>query len=71
MKLDGKFSYLKKNQRTLSFNVDIEKLPLHKTVFAGSSSKKEIHFSKNVVFCRFLDLHLYNHQLHSVAHTKN
>ena len=39
MKLDGKFSYLKENQRTLSFNVDIVKLPKHKTVFAGSSSE--------------------------------
>ena len=41
MKLDGKFSYLKENQRTLSFNVDIVKLPKHKTVFAGSSSEYE------------------------------
>ena len=40
MKLDGKFSYLKENQRTLSFNVDIVKLPKHRTVFAGSSSKR-------------------------------
>ena len=39
MKLDGKFSYLKENQRTLSFNVDIVKLPKHRTVFAGSSSE--------------------------------
>ena len=39
MKLDGKFAYLKENQRTLSFNVDIVKLPRHKTVFTGSSSE--------------------------------
>ena len=39
MMLNGKFSYKKENQRTLSFNVDIVKLPEHKTVFAGSSSK--------------------------------
>ena len=39
MNLAGKFSYQKENQRTLSFNVDINKLPQYKTVFAGSSSK--------------------------------
>ena len=39
MKLDGKFAYLKENQRTLSFNVDIVRLPRHKTVFTGSSSE--------------------------------
>ena len=39
MKLDGKFAYLKENQRTLSFNVDIARLPRHKTVFTGSSSE--------------------------------
>ena len=39
MDLSGKFSYKKENQRTLSFNVDIVKLPKHKTVFRGSSSK--------------------------------
>lgn len=43
MKLDGKFSYLKENQRTLSFNVDIVKLPKHKTVFAGSSSNYSVY----------------------------
>ena len=39
MLLNGKFSYKKKNQRTLPFNVDIEPLPLYKQVFRGSSSK--------------------------------
>ena len=39
MSLSGKFSYKKENQRTLSFNVDIHKLPKYKTVFAGSSSE--------------------------------
>ena len=39
MNLAGKFSYQKENQRTLSFNVDIQKLPEYKTVFTGSSSK--------------------------------
>ena len=42
MRLDGKFSYKKENQRTLSFNVDIQKLPKRKTVFAGSSSKPKL-----------------------------
>ena len=41
MMLNGKFSYKKENQRTLSFNVDIVKLPEHKTVFTGSSSNWE------------------------------
>ena len=39
MNLAGKFSYKKENQRTLSFNVDILKLPTYKTVFEGASSK--------------------------------
>ena len=44
MNLAGKFSYKKENQRTLSFNVDILKLPTYKTVFTGSSSKDfQIH----------------------------
>jgi len=38
MNLAGKFSYKKENQRTLSFNVDILKLPTYKTVFEGASS---------------------------------
>jgi len=43
MKLDGKFTYRRENQRTLSFNVDIRKLPKHKTVFAGSSSNYSVY----------------------------
>ena len=39
MVLDGKFEYRKENQRTLSFNVKIDKLPKSKTVFVGASSK--------------------------------
>ena len=39
MVLDGKFEYMKENQRTLSFNVKIDKLPKSKTVFVGASSK--------------------------------
>ena len=39
MDLAGSFSYDKKNQRTLPFNVEINELPEHKTIFAGSSSK--------------------------------
>merc|ERR1719474_129768 len=43
MNLTGKFSYQKENQRTLSFNVDIQKLPKHKTVFKGSSSNYSVY----------------------------
>jgi len=43
MNLAGKFSYQKENQRTLSFNVDIQKLPEYKTVFTGSSSNYSVY----------------------------
>ena len=54
MKLDGKFTYRRENQRTLSFNVDIRKLPKHKTVFAGSSSKKLYKWSLVIKFVPLL-----------------
>eukprot|EP00090_Calanus_glacialis_P009961 TRINITY_DN18345_c0_g1_i1.p1 TRINITY_DN18345_c0_g1~~TRINITY_DN18345_c0_g1_i1.p1 ORF type:complete len:466 (-),score=107.54 TRINITY_DN18345_c0_g1_i1:448-1845(-) len=43
MTLAGKFSYQKENQRTLSFNVEINKLPKYKTVFTGSSSNYSVY----------------------------
>ena len=60
MNLAGKFSYKKENQRTLSFNVDILKLPTYKTVFTGSSSKDfQIHIPL-IIYCSFL-AHLWAH----------
>ena len=56
MKLDGKFSYLKENQRTLSFNVDIRRLPRHKTVFAGSSSKRSSNIDAKIILEMFRQL---------------
>merc|ERR1719317_1424982 len=38
MKLSGRYSYYRENQRTLPFNIDIKDLPPHKRVFVGSSS---------------------------------
>ena len=60
MNLAGKFSYKKENQRTLSFNVDILKLPTYKTVFTGSSSKDfQIHIPL-IIYYSFL-AHLWAH----------
>ena len=56
MNLAGKFSYKKENQRTLSFNVDILKLPTYKTVFTGSSSKD---FQIHIPFITHLWAHFY------------
>merc|ERR1719350_295926 len=43
MSLSGKWMYRKENQRTLAFNVDIVRLPRHKTVFTGSSSNYSVY----------------------------
>jgi len=43
MVLRGKFSYDKKNQRTLPFNVEISDLPENKKTFSGSSSNYSVY----------------------------
>jgi len=43
MTLKGSFWYDKKNQRTLPFNVEINDLPEHKTIFTGSSSNYSVY----------------------------
>ena len=41
MKLSGKFSYRRSNQRVLAFHTDIRELEPHQREFTGSSSEDE------------------------------